>query len=46
MSSITQPLYDIGAVSMRYLTKMMNKEEMTEKTVELPYGFIKRSTTK
>lgn len=46
LSSITQPLYDIGAVSMRYLTKLMNKEEIAEKTVELPYGFIKRSSTK
>ena len=26
LSSITQPLYDIGAVAMRCLTKMMNKE--------------------
>ncbi|KRN89971.1 catabolite control protein A [Ligilactobacillus ceti] len=48
MSSITEPLYDIGAVAMRYLTKMMNKEEVeTEnKTIILPYGYIKRSTTK
>lgn len=46
LSSITQPLYDIGAVSMRFLTKLMNKEEVTEKVVELPYGFIKRSSTK
>ena len=48
LSSITQPLYDIGAVSMRFLTKMMNKEETTadEKTIELPYGYIKRGSTK
>ncbi|MDN2454223.1 catabolite control protein A [Lactobacillus sp. UCMA15818] len=46
LSSITQPLYDIGAVSMRFLTKLMNKEEVTEKVVELPYGLIKRSSTK
>ncbi|MEG3033150.1 MAG: substrate-binding domain-containing protein, partial [Enterococcus sp.] len=38
LSSITQPLYDIGAVSMRLLTKMMNKEEVEEKTIILPYG--------
>ena len=38
LSSITQPLYDIGAVSMRLLTKMMNNEEEegAQKTVELP----------
>lgn len=48
LSSITQPLYDIGAVSMRFLTKMMNKEETSadEKTIELPYGYIKRGSTK
>ena len=46
MSSITQPLYDIGAVAMRFLPKMMNKETVEEKTIELPYGFIKRSSTK
>ena len=46
LSSITQPLYDIGAVSMRFLTKMMNKEESPQKTIELPYGFIKRGSTK
>ncbi|MET1240098.1 substrate-binding domain-containing protein, partial [Enterococcus faecalis] len=38
LSSITQPLYDIGAVSMRLLTKLMNKEEIEEKTLDLPYG--------
>ena len=48
LSSITQPLYDIGAVSMRFLAKMMNKEETSadEKTIELPYGYIKRGSTK
>ena len=48
LSSFTQPLYDIGAVSMRLLTKMMNNEEEegAQKTVELPYGFIKRASTK
>ncbi|ETA74014.1 catabolite control protein A [Ligilactobacillus equi] len=46
MSSITQPLYDIGAVAMRFLTKMMNDEEVEQRTIELPYGFIKRSSTK
>ena len=48
LSSITQPLYDIGAVSMRFLTKMMNKVDMSSavKTLELPYGYIKRASTK
>lgn len=46
LSSITQPLYDIGAVSMRLLTKMMNKEEVDEKTIVLPYGIDKKGSTK
>ena len=46
MSSITQPLYDIGAVSMRLLTKLMNNEPVDEKNVLLPYGLMKRESTK
>ena len=46
LSSITQPLYDIGAVSMRLLTKLMNKEEVDEKTIVLPYGIDKKGSTK
>ncbi|MDU3437808.1 MAG: substrate-binding domain-containing protein, partial [Enterococcus faecalis] len=46
LSSITQPLYDIGAVSMRLLTKLMNKEEIEEKTVVLPYGIDQKGSTK
>lgn len=47
LTSITQPLYDIGAVSMRYLTKMMNQEDDDDsKTILLPYGYVKRASTK
>lgn len=46
LSSVTQPLYDIGAVSTRLLTKLMNKEEVEEKTIVLPYGIAKRNSTK
>ncbi|PWF99600.1 catabolite control protein A [Levilactobacillus bambusae] len=45
MSSITQPLYDIGAVAMRLLTKLMNNEPVENKNVLLPYGFVKRGST-
>ncbi|MBY7146311.1 catabolite control protein A, partial [Levilactobacillus brevis] len=41
-----QPLYDIGAVAMRLLTKLMNNETVEENTVILPYGLMKRSSTK
>lgn len=54
MTSVTQPLYDIGAVSMRLLTKLMNgdQEEGTEpSTIEgssiiLDHGFVKRQSTR
>ncbi|ALS00138.1 catabolite control protein A [Enterococcus silesiacus] len=46
LSSVTQPLYDIGAVAMRLLTKLMNKEEIEDKTVILPYGIDQKDSTK
>lgn len=46
LSSITQPLYDIGAVAMRLLTKMMNKEDIEDKTIVLPYGIDEKGSTK
>ena len=46
LTSITQPLYDLGAVSMRLLTKLMNKEDIGEKTVVLPYGLEEKGSTK
>ena len=42
LSSITQPLYDIGAVSMRLLTKLMNKEEIEEKQLFYLMELIKK----
>src|SRR5690625_1515942 len=46
LSTIVQPMYDIGAVAMRLLTKYMNKEEVTEKKVVLPHRVIERNSTK
>lgn len=46
LSSIAFPLYDIGAVSMRLLTKYMNKEEIEEAQVILPYRLEERQSTK
>lgn len=45
LSTIVQPLYDIGAVAMRLLTKLMGKEEIDEKSVILPYTIAHRGTT-
>jgi len=46
LTTIVQPLYDIGAVSMRLLTKLMNKEEVEEQTVVLPHRIEYRDSTK
>ncbi|CAI2657797.1 Catabolite control protein A [Apilactobacillus kunkeei] len=46
LSSITQPLYDIGAVAMRLLTKIMNKEEIDNRYVVLGYEIVERDSTK
>lgn len=46
LTSIVQPLYDIGAVAMRLLTKYMNKEEVTDHVVILPHRMEIRNSTK
>jgi len=46
LTTIVQPMYDIGAVAMRLLTKYMNKEEVDENTVILPHRIIERDSTK
>lgn len=46
LTTIVQPLYDIGAVAMRLLTKLMNKEKTTENTVILPHRIEHRQSTK
>lgn len=46
LTSIVLPLYDIGAVSMRLLTKYMNKEQIEEKTVILPHRIEERDSVK
>jgi LacI family transcriptional regulator len=46
LTSVVQPLYDIGAVAMRLLTKYMNKEKVDEHTVVLPHRIEQRGSTK
>ncbi|WP_262314970.1 catabolite control protein A [Lacticaseibacillus parakribbianus] len=46
LTSIDQPLYDIGAVAMRLLTKMMNKEDIDAKTIRLGFDITDRQSTK
>lgn len=46
LTTIVQPLYDIGAVAMRLLTKYMNKENVDENIVVLPHRIENRNSTK
>ncbi|ADC48831.1 transcriptional regulator involved in carbon catabolite control [Alkalihalophilus pseudofirmus OF4] len=46
LSTVVQPMYDIGAVSMRLLTKYMNKEEVNDHIVVLPHRIEFRDSTK
>ncbi len=46
MTTIAQPLYDLGAISMRMLTKIMHKEELEEREVLLPHGLKVRKSTR
>lgn len=45
LTCVDTPVYDIGAVSMRLLTKFMKQEEVAHNKVLLPYRFIRRNTT-
>lgn len=45
LSSVALPLYDIGAVGMRLLTKYMKEETVDESNVILPYKIEYRKTT-
>lgn len=46
LSTVTQPLYDLGAVAMRLLTKLMNDEDTDETHIVLPYHITNNKTTK
>jgi LacI family transcriptional regulator len=44
LTTVAQPMYDIGAVSMRLLTKLMNKENVEMTKVVLPHEIIQRKS--
>jgi LacI family transcriptional regulator len=44
LSTVSQPMYDIGAVSMRLLTKLMKNETVEDKRVILPHEVVLRNT--
>jgi LacI family transcriptional regulator len=44
LTSVAQPMYDIGAVSMRLLTKLMKDEEVHDNRVILAHEFVNRQS--
>ncbi len=46
LTTVLQPMYDIGAVAMRLLTKYMNKEAVDDHIVTLPHRIEYRNSTK
>ncbi len=44
LSTVAQPMYDIGAVSMRLLTKLMKKEAVPNPNVVLPHEIMLRKS--
>lgn len=46
LTTVVQPMYDIGAVAMRLLTKYMDKEQVEDHLVVLPHRIEYRNSTK
>ncbi|WP_243109352.1 LacI family DNA-binding transcriptional regulator [Anaerophilus nitritogenes] len=46
LTTIHQPIYDIGAVAMRMIVKQIEKEEVDNKVVILPHELIERESSK
>ncbi|MCR8968666.1 catabolite control protein A [Facklamia sp. 7083-14-GEN3] len=45
LSSLQYPLYDVGAVAMRLLTKIMNDEGIEQRQIILPHKLVHRGST-
>lgn len=46
LTTIMEPYYDIGAVSVRKLSKILSNEDSEEETIELPVQLIVRDSVK
>ena len=44
LTTVKQPLYDMGAVAIRMIIKMVKGIEIDEKKVELPYTISDRDS--
>ncbi len=45
LSCVDLPIYDLGAVGMRLLTKLMNEEKISDRVIKLPHSIVLRKTT-
>ncbi|OPJ56502.1 LacI family DNA-binding transcriptional regulator [Alkalithermobacter paradoxus] len=46
LTTIKQPIYDMGAVSIRMIVKMIDGEQLEDKHTYLPYELIERQSVK
>jgi LacI family transcriptional regulator len=46
LTTISQPIYDMGSIGMRMLIKMINKEKLEERNYILPHELIERDSCK
>ena len=46
LTTISIPYYDIGAVSIRQIVKVLREEEQTEAEIKLPFQIHKRESCK
>ena len=46
LTTVGQPLYDMGAVAMRMVIKMINGDKLDEKNFVLPYEIVERESVK
>lgn len=46
LTTVAQPMYDMGSVGMRMLIKIINKQPIEEAHYVLPYSIIERNSTK
>ncbi len=44
LTTIKQPIYDMGAVSIRMIVKMINGEGLEDKKILLPYSLVERQS--
>ena len=46
LTTVYQPLFDMGAVAIRAIIKLINGEVVEEKQIELPYQIMERESVK